>query len=399
MGKRVVVVGSSFAGLTAALLLRKRLEPEHPVILISKTDRFLFTPSLIWVPFGLRSADEVTFPVRPVLEQKHVAFVHEPVRRLDLAKQVVTAGSEEVPYDYLVLATGASLDYGAVRGLGPVEGFTDSIYSLGDAELARDSFERFVRDPGPVVVGAVQGASGFTAAYEFVLNLAHQLERRGVKDRAPLTFITPEPHLGHFGMGGFGNAAAAIGEYFAKLGVRAVVNASVREITREELHLEDGSKLPFKFAMLAPPYVGIGPVKECTEIVDAQGFVRVNPYYHTRMYAEVYAAGMCVSLDPPAPTQVPCGVPKSGYLSEEMAKLVAYNIAADIDGEKRVALDPQSIDAKAILDAGDGGLILAADRFLSPREHAWVIPGPEAHWAKLAYERWFIATRSIGLIR
>jgi len=103
-----------------------------------------------------------------------------------------------------------------------------------------------------------------------------------------------------------------------------------------------------------------------------------------------------VAVSQPDRTPVPCGVPKTGYLSEEMAKVVAHNIAADIRGERPIMLSPGSIDAKCVLDAGNTGMIMTADHFLEPRTHAWLIPGPEAHWAKLAFEKYFLTTRSHG---
>ena len=54
MRKKIVVVGGNFGGLTAALTLKKELTGEADVTVVSTSDRFLFTPSLIWVPFGLR---------------------------------------------------------------------------------------------------------------------------------------------------------------------------------------------------------------------------------------------------------------------------------------------------------------------------------------------------------
>jgi sulfide:quinone oxidoreductase len=83
-------------------------------------------------------------------------------------------------------------------------------------------------------------------------------------------------------------------------------------------------------------------------------------------------------------------------MSEEMGRIVAHNIAADIRGELLIALPPAAIDAKCVLDAGDTGVIMSADRMLAPRKHAWLIPGPEAHWAKLAFEKYFLATRRRG---
>jgi sulfide:quinone oxidoreductase len=51
-----------------------------------------------------------------------------------------------------------------------------------------------------------------------------------------------------------------------------------------------------------------------------------------------------------------------------------------------------------VLDAGNTGIIMSADHFLEPRKHAWLIPGPEAHWAKLAFEKYFMTTHRLGWI-
>lgn len=69
---------------------------------------------------------------------------------------------------------------------------------------------------------------------------------------------------------------------------------------------------------------------------------------------------------------------------------------ASLHGEPLVSLPPASIDAKCVLDAGNTGIIMTSDHFLEPREHAWLIPGPEAHWAKVAFEKYFLFTRRRG---
>lgn len=102
------------------------------------------------------------------------------------AKQVVTPHGVEA-YDYLVIATGPKLNYQAVPGLGPRGGYTQSIFSWDDAAAAGEAFARFIEAPGPVVIGAVQGASCFGAAYEFLFNMAYQLKKRGLQELAPLT--------------------------------------------------------------------------------------------------------------------------------------------------------------------------------------------------------------------
>jgi len=396
MGKRVIVIGSNFAGMTAAIELKEMLGRDHTVVVISKDDYFSFMPSLIWVPFGLRTRDEITFPLMPINRAKGIEYHNAPVTGIDLRRRLVTTSRSEHGYDYLIIATGPKLNYDAVPGLGPKEGFTQSIFSLEDAEAAARAFEEFLEAPGPVVVGAVQGASWFSAAYEFLFNMAHQIQKRGLEEVAPLTFVTPEPYVAHLGMGGFHGATAVAERYLRKLNVTVETNASVREILPDVIHLEGGHSLPFAYAMLTPPFVGVDPVRACSEIVDGDGFVRVNQYYQTDPYPEVFAAGVSVSIDPPEKTPVPCGVPKSGYLSDRMARTVAHNVAASIHGGEMTGLPPATIDTKGVLDTGKGGVIMSGDHLLEPREHSWLIPGPEAHWAKVAFERYFLTTRRHG---
>ena len=214
----------------------------------------------------------------------------------------------------------------------------------------------------------------------------------------PLTYLTAEPFLAHFGLGGFGSGTKMTEYFFHKQGITGVTNAAVREIKAGEIRLEDDRTFPFAYAMLAPSFLGVDAVRACQEITTPTGFVKVNDFYQTDAYPEIFAAGVAVDMAPPDHTPVACGVPKTGYLSEQMAEVVAHNIGASINGEKLIGLPPGSIDAKCVLDAGNSGIIMTADHFLEPRKHAWLIPGPEAHWAKLAFEKYFMTTHRLGWI-
>jgi sulfide:quinone oxidoreductase len=396
--KRIVVLGGSFAGMTAAIELKNKLGDRHDVVVMSKAKDFLFMPSLIWVPFGHRKREDITFPLAPVFAKKGVDFANVTVTRIDPdARVVIDDAGQRTAYDYLVIATGPKLDYQDVKGLGP-KGFTQSIFCWEDADRAREAFERFVTDPGPVVVGGVQGASCFGAAYEFLFNMAYELKKRDLQSRAPITYVTAEPFLAHFGIGGFGNGTKMTEMFFKHLNIEGITNAKVEEFTRDEVVLATGQRVPFKYAMFAPRFVGVDAVRALTEITTPTGFVKVNAQYQTELYPEIFAAGVAVQVDPPGKTQVPCGVPKTGYLSEEMARIVAHNIVASITGERMVGLPPAAIDAKCVLDAGNNGIIMTSDHLLEPRDHAWLIPGPEAHWAKLAFEKYFLATHKRGMV-
>ncbi|MBI5512661.1 MAG: FAD-dependent oxidoreductase [Deltaproteobacteria bacterium] len=395
--KRIVVVGTSFAGYTGALELKALLGDEHDVTVVANTHTFVFIPSLIWVPFGLREREDISFDVRPVYQKKGVTFLERKVTGFDLERREVLTDGEPVPYDYLLIATGPRVDFASIPGLKPGD-TAWSICTMDHALETRAGWERFLNDPGPVVIGATQGAACFGAAYEFVLNVRYQLKRHGLLEKAPLTFVTAEPFLSHFGIGGFGNAKAMCERMFEGYGIRWRVNAEVERVERGAVHLKGGEALPSRFTMLIPRFVGIDAVRGTPGLANAAGFVEVDEGYQHPAHPEVYAAGIAVHVPAPAQTPVACGVPKTGYPSEQMAKTAAHNIAAAIKGGERRALPFGEINALCVLDTGNMGMIIVGDHMLGPRAHELIIPGPQAHWAKVAFEKHFLGTRKLGWV-
>jgi NADH dehydrogenase FAD-containing subunit len=184
--KRVLVLGGNFGGLTAALAVTHELHGGVDVRVVSASDRFLFNPSLIWLPFGKRRPADITFPLAPTFEAHGVDFVHAEATGVDLGAKKVTAGTGTYEYDYLVIATGYRNNFDIVPGLGP-GGNAYTITTLEDAIHAGEGWRRFLDDPGDIVVGAAQGAGCFGAAYEYLFNVSHQLRKAGLKKRVKLT--------------------------------------------------------------------------------------------------------------------------------------------------------------------------------------------------------------------
>jgi sulfide:quinone oxidoreductase len=396
---RVVVVGSSFAGMTAALELRKRLDDRHDVVVLDPRPDFTFIPSLIWVPFGVREPGDVTFPLGPMYAKQGIRFINEAAEQFDLhARTVTTTSGEELAYDRLMLATGPRLAFEKVPGLGPIDGHTQSVCNLEHAMLTRDAWQRFLENPGPVVVGTAQGGSCFGASYEFLLNAQHRIKKAGLQDVAPLTFITAEPFLGHFGLGGVSDSQQRVEGFFGKLGIEGIPNNVIREVRDGEIELEGGRILPFAFSMIVPPFTGVDAIRETEGLGNPMGFLPVTEGFRHAEIETVYAAGVDIAIAPPQETLVPAGVPKTGQMSETMAKVAAQNIAADLQGGERRRLPMSEMEAICILDAGNNGIIFKADHVLGTSEHPHVMAGPQAHWAKLAFERIFLESRRRGRI-
>src|SRR5438128_1913843 len=158
---RIVILGGGVAGLTAAYELRRRLRDRADMTLISDSDRFLLGLSLIWVPLGQRP---LSFPLGPALQKHGIHFVHARVERIFPERQVVLAQYKEIPYDYLLIATGPRADGVAIPGVAGQFNATESIWTEQTAVEAAHSLERFLDAPGPAVIGLAQGARYLNAA-------------------------------------------------------------------------------------------------------------------------------------------------------------------------------------------------------------------------------------------
>lgn len=420
--KHVVILGGSFAGLTAAYQLKRELRDRVRVTVIDKNEKFVFIPSLIWVPFGWRTPDQISFPLRRSLERKGIEFRQALARRIDPEKREVEINSADAPdraetlrYDYLLIATGPHVQFDAVPGVGPHGGFTESICTAEHAVRAGEAWTAFLKNPGPVIVGATQGSACYGAAYEFVFNLEYALRRAGVRDKVPVTYVTSEPFPGHFGIGGLKHAQGMTEWFFRHLKIDWAINSVLDKVTPGEVHFRAGQlhraaddtkvddlagkSLPFKYGMLIPPFLGVEVVRT-SGLANERGFIVTDDYFRHPTHPTVFAAGVAVAVAPPAPCEAGCSVPKTGYISEVMAHTAAKNIAALIDGKPLTPKPQAEIDAKCILDAGNQGIIMYTDRVYAPKRRRWqtLIPGPWAHWAKLAFERYFLWKMRTGRV-
>ncbi len=420
--KQIVILGGSFAGLTAAYHLQRALGDRHHITVIDKNDRFVFIPSLIWVPFGWRTPEQMSFPLRPSLERRGIEFLQTTVERIDAEQQFVdicakqSEAARRIPYDFLLIATGPHVDFAAVEGLGPHGGYTQSICTAEHAVAAGRAWLQFLKDPGPVLVGATQGASCFGAAYEFAFNLEYALRKTGIREKVPVTFVTAEPFAGHFGIGGLKWAQGMTEWFFRHTGIDWVVDAVLEKVspgqvwlhqghrhraasTNESVEDLSGKSLPFKYAMIIPPFLGAEAVRRSC-LGNDKGFIVTDEYFRHVRHPNVFAAGVSVAVAPPAPCPAGCAVPKTGYISEVMAKYAAMNIAATIEGKPLRPKPATAIDAKCVLDAGNQGIVMYTDRVYAPQQRKWqvLIPGPWAHWTKVLFEKYFLYKMCTGRV-
>ena len=266
----IVVLGAGLGGMSDAYELRETLGPSHMITVVGDGDLFSFTPSNPWLAVGWRKAGDFTLPAAGYLAKKDIAFVADRATSIDpVAKIVTTHEGQQLAYDYLVICTGPRLAFDEVPGFGPAPGHTQSICTTPHAAEAWTAYEAFLRNPGPVVVGAAQGASCFGPAYEFALLLDADLRKRKLRDKVPMTFVTSEPWIGHMGLGGVGDSKGLLESELRQRHIKWICNAKVDEARAGEMtvteHDEDGKPkkshvLPFAYAMLIPAFKGVPAV-------------------------------------------------------------------------------------------------------------------------------------------
>ncbi|MGC8553375.1 MAG: NAD(P)/FAD-dependent oxidoreductase [Phycisphaerae bacterium] len=387
----IVVLGAGIAGHTAALFLRRRLPKEHQIIVVSPKDVYNWIPSNIWVGVGVMSAKDVVVPLRPVYQRMNIAFVQgraveiHPQGSANTASPYVvveetssqrTGERQEIPYDYLINASGPKLNFAATPGLGP-EGFSQSVCTFDHAERAATAFLQCVErmrsgQPQTMLIGVGHGTCTCEgAAFEYVLNVEFELRRHNVRDKTRVIYITNEAEIGDFGVGGLHlkrggyvvSSRIFAESLFAERGIEWITGAHVKQVEAARVTYEtlDGQthEQSFDYAMLLPPFTGVG-IKAfdrqgadiTSEMFAPNGFMKVDadytkkPYaqwkasdwprfYQNPQYKNVYAVG--IAFAPPHPiseprlsasgTPISPAPPRTGMPSAIMGRVVANNIA------------------------------------------------------------------------
>lgn len=402
---KIVVLGAGTGGMPAAYEVKEALGKDHEVLVVNERPEFRFVPSNPWVAVGWRNAEAITMPIEKYLNKKKINFKCARIDKIDAENNLLfTSENEQIDYDYLIIATGPKLAFANIKGAGP-EGHTQSICTLDHAEKCYADFEKLVKNPGPVIVGAFQGASCFGPAYEYAFILDKALRDAKIRHKVPIHFVTSEPYIGHLGLGGVGDSKSMLESELRQRNIKWICNASVDEVQDGKMLISEFNRkgetefsheLDFNHSMLIPPFSGVDAVANVEGLCNPKGFVITDEFQRSPKYSNIFSGGVCVAIPPVEPTPVPTGTPKTGYMIETMMTAIAHNLKSIISDNE----DPKTKGtwhAICLADMGDTGAAFVAMPQIPPRNVTWFKKGKWVHLAKIAFEKYFMRKMKTGV--
>lgn len=321
MAPRIVILGGGTGGTLAANRLRRAIGPAD-ITVVDQDDRHVYQPGLLFVPFGYQHLEEIT---RPRAAQLHsgISYRRSEIDHVDLdANRVYLADSCQLPYDVLVIATGAVLVPEETDGLANAlsSGKVFTFYSPEGAVALHDALDGF--DGGRVVVGVVDMPIKCPVApLEFCFLADWYFRERGIRDDVELTYVTPLD-------GAFTTpvASKALAGILEEKGIAVVTEFNTGDVDADSGHLVsyDGREVSFDLAVMIPLHAGAAYVGRSTGLGDELNFVPTDKHtLQSNARPNVFALGDAAALP----------ISKAGSVTHFEGEVLVENITRFLAGE------------------------------------------------------------------
>jgi sulfide:quinone oxidoreductase len=379
MTQHIVVVGGGTGGSVLANRLADGLAPELAsgdveVTLVNDSPDHVYKPVWLYVAFGQREVGDGVRPLSDLLPPA-VDLVVDRATALDTdGKRLTLCDGGTLQYDYLVLATGATIEPADVPGL---RAGAHDFYSPDGAERLREALASFT---GGHLVLSVVGTPHMcpAAPLEFVLMADDWFRERGIREDVDITYTYPIQRL---------HGKQSIHEWaeprLAARDIDAATFFNADEVDPEAgvIRSMEGEELDYDLLVAIPPHRGDQLVLDAG--LGDDGWVEVDPHtLESERAPDVYALGDTSDVQ----------APKAGSAAHYQASVVADRIASETRGRVPTA----TYDGKTVcfLEAGmDEATFVSFDYETEPvlREESRFV-----HWAKLAYnESYWLTARGL----
>ena len=369
---KITVAGAGFAALTGIKELRKQL-PDAELTLVAPKAEFIYLPSLIWVPFGMRSGDDLRFDIQPLLKRLNVSFVQGSVTGISDDGRVLKTDNGEVENDALLIATGGRFIKklpGIENAITICEGI-DAAVSMGEKINAMSQGTIALGFGGnPKEPSAMRGGPMF----EILFGLDSWLRKQGKRDKIKLVFFNPAPQPGkRLGE----KAVKGLLAEMKKRGIDTHLGHKIQSFENNIVKTE-GGEIAADLILFMPGMTGPAWVQGSPLPLSEGGFIKADRMAQVAGIERVYVAGDAGSY--PGPDWMP----KQAHMADLQAKAAVNNIKLNLAGKD--ASEQFKVELICIVDTLDKGILVYRDE-----SRGVVLPAmTPMHWAKSIFEKVYL---------
>lgn len=369
----IVVLGSGFAAVAVIRELRKR-KVNAKITVVSPDNELVYLPSLIWLPSGLRNANNLRVPLASYFQRLNTQWHQGRVVKLEDDGRTVITDNGVINNDYLVIATGGryirklpGIEHAFIpcEGIAPCEAISKRLQSMEGGTIAI-GFASNPQEPG-----AVRGGPMF----EFLFGIDTLLRQQNRRDKFNLVFFNPQLKPGNR----LGESAVdKLLAHMEKQGIKTYLGHKPVRFEENKV-VTEGTEFTADLILFMPGLTGPSWLDDCQLPRSAGGFIAADEFCRAKDMKAVYVAGDVGSYPGPE------WMAKQAHQADLQAAAVAKNIAAEINNSN--TLSPFTTELACIIDSLDSGMLV-----YRRGKYKLVLPRFKVlHWAKKQFEKMYIS--------
>jgi sulfide:quinone oxidoreductase len=328
-GKRILILGAGFGGLTAANLLRKNLssssaQVEHQISITDQKDYFMMGLVNLWILSGIRTLEDSKIALNR-LENRGIRFLNDKVTGIDVASKTVTIGRSstlKLEYDYLLIALGTEYAVEEVKGFLENGGF--NLYDAEQVPKLREKILSLKKGRIAICITSIPYKCP-PAPYEASMLINDILVKKGTRDSIDIDIYTPTPIA-------LPVAGAKVSQDVIRLLNDNHINFHPLHkikivLDREKIGFENGNMVNYDLLIAIPPHRVPEVIRSSGLIKQGQNWINVDKFSLKTDYENVFAIGDVNEIK----VNENMVIPKAGIFAEAQAKVVSQQIIDDIE--------------------------------------------------------------------
>ncbi len=383
---KIFVLGGGFAGVEAAINLRKK---GYQVSLISDRDYLFIYPVSIWIPVGKRSFEDTKLNLNKLAVKHGFELIIDKIVKIETESNTLFSDQNSYNYDYLFLANG--------MGKTVVNGIENTNSICGNPEeslVIKNKIEKIIaKGSGAINIGfganpKDKGGSSLRGgpAFELLFNISVLLKKKRLTDKVELTFFAPMAEPGKR-MGD--NAFSKMDKFFKRYKVKTHFGKNIKEFREDKIFFEDDTYLNSDLTMYISGGQGSELIQNSNFPKNEAGFVFIDDYCQVADFDNVYAIGDVAALP-----ELPYAA-KQGHVAEIMANVSVKNFHYKISGMNSRVGYAEKLEIICLMDSGDGAALVKRTA-----DSEFLLPLPViGHWLKMAWGWYYINTKMKRMFR